>query len=180
MDLWFNNQKVSSIDIQPTTTIGQLKLTLENWLKPQGYTNYQIRVVFNNNTELPGIVFDSITYDQVNFHAQANLIKGGKIYVTATKQIKPVKILPTDPCVGQDVNILFSFEEGQGVVVGVYLDIEDALRFWVNNYVDDREMLLQQLHATRGRINYNNPDVREFLYEAMADDQFHLYNTEIQ
>lgn len=83
-DLYYNGVKVSTINILSTTTVNQLKQTLNNWLIPQGITNYTVRLFFNNNTELTQEVFMSNTYDGINFQVQANLLPGSKIYINST------------------------------------------------------------------------------------------------
>ena len=81
MDLYYNNQKVASIPISAGNTIGQVKKILSDWLVPQGVTNYTIRLLFNNGTELSTVVFESNQYDTMNFQAQTNLLNGGQIHV---------------------------------------------------------------------------------------------------
>lgn len=52
MDLYYNYQLLSTIPISRETTVGQFKKMMSDWLEPQGITNYVVRLLFNNNTEL--------------------------------------------------------------------------------------------------------------------------------
>ncbi len=81
MDLYYNGTKISSLAIVPTTTIRELKQTISNWLVPQGVTNYAIKVLFNDGSEVAKEVFATNTYDMVNFQIPANLLAGGQIHV---------------------------------------------------------------------------------------------------
>lgn len=94
MDLYYNENKVASLPISGGTTIGDLKQILSNWLVPQGVTNYTVRLFFNNGTELSAVVFQSNTYDAMNFAAQANLLNGGSVKVNteAPKAPSPAKV----------------------------------------------------------------------------------------
>ena len=92
MDLYYNNQLISSISVLPEHTIAQLKQTIKNWLYPQGITNYKIRLIFNGNTELSPIVFDTNQYDNINFESKSDILIGGKIYITlVTNNIIEIK-----------------------------------------------------------------------------------------
>ena len=88
MDLYYNDQKVASLPIEPTSTIGQVKEILRNWLTPQGVTKYTISLRFNNGTGLSTSVFEVDTYDAMDFQAQAELLTGGSIMVNVS-QINP-------------------------------------------------------------------------------------------
>ena len=81
MDLYYKNQKVSTIQLLPGHTVGMVKQILHNWLAPQGITDYNIRIFFNDGTELAPVVLNSSQYDNVNFHAQSSILTGGKIYI---------------------------------------------------------------------------------------------------
>lgn len=87
MDVVYNNTIVTKMDLAPTTTIGQLKSHLYNWLTPQGITIQSIELTFGNGTQLNPIVFTSNTYDKSNF--EGNVLTGGTITITG--------IAPGDP-----------------------------------------------------------------------------------
>ena len=98
MDLYYNNQKVSIINISPHHTVGQVKLLLHNWIAPQGVTNYNVRLFFSNNEELAPVVFTANTYDNINFHAQKDILTGGRVLITPITQPVPTQtpqIAPT-------------------------------------------------------------------------------------
>ncbi len=90
MDLYYNNQKVGGLPVDPITTIGQVKTILSDWLVPQGVANYTVRLVFNNGSELSSVVFTNDTYDAMNFQDQASLLPGGAIYVNTVPVPAPV------------------------------------------------------------------------------------------
>ena len=92
MDLYYDQQKVASLPVTPEFTIGQIKGILSNWLTPQGVTNYTVRLLFNNGTELSSVVFETNKYDNMNFQAQANLILGGSVYVSTVPVPSPANV----------------------------------------------------------------------------------------
>ncbi len=97
MDVYYNNQKVIIITISPHHTVGQVKLILHNWLAPQGVTNYNIRLFFSNTEELAPVVFTTNTYDNINFHAQKDILTGGRVFITTIIQPVPTQLPPIVP-----------------------------------------------------------------------------------
>ena len=97
MDLYYNDQKISQIPVVGQTTIGQIKKTLNDWLVPQGVTNYTIRLFFNNGTELSDVVFKTNTYDSSNFATQAGLLPGGSIRVNPVVAPQPAPVPVPQP-----------------------------------------------------------------------------------
>lgn len=87
MDLYYNDQKISTVPIIGQTTIGQIKKMISDWLVPQGITNYVVRLFFNNNTELSSVVFTTNTYDGSNLVAQEALLPGGSIRVNLVPSV---------------------------------------------------------------------------------------------
>ena len=83
MDLYYNDQKVSVLSIEPTSTVGQVKNILNDWLVPQGITNYNVKIIFNDGSELSPSVFQSDKYNNINFQQQALLLSGGSIHVNS-------------------------------------------------------------------------------------------------
>lgn len=86
MDLIFNNQKISTFSITPTTTVKIIKDTLNNWLIPQGIVNYSIRMILNNGVEISPVVFNTNTYDNIDFKSQYHMVNGGKIMILTKDQ----------------------------------------------------------------------------------------------
>jgi len=84
MEVYYNNQKVSTHSLDPSTTVGGIKKIIKDWLAPQGINNYEIILYFNNGTQLAPIVFQTNQYDNINFVAQSNLLPGSKLYVINT------------------------------------------------------------------------------------------------
>ncbi len=82
MDLYYNYRKVGSLPVDPTLTVRGLKMILNDWLRPQGITKYRVKFEFNNGTEVTPIVFEVDYYDHHNFVPYANLLPGGRIYIT--------------------------------------------------------------------------------------------------
>lgn len=95
MDLYYNEQKVASLPVTPEFTIGHIKTILRDWLTPQGVTQYSVRLLFNNGTELSSVVFETDTYNDMNFQAQATLLAGGSIHVLPVPQ--PKVVTPASP-----------------------------------------------------------------------------------
>lgn len=81
MDLFLNDQKITTMNINPDNSVGQIKQTLSNWLEPQGHTNYKIKLIFNNGAMLDSPVFSSGQYDNINFQNYTKLLNGGRILV---------------------------------------------------------------------------------------------------
>jgi len=90
MELHFDNQLISVIQISPEHTLGQLKRTINEWLIPQGVINYNIKVLFSDGSELSPIVFNSDDYDNTNFQAQKDILNG-KIFITTPTNIVEIK-----------------------------------------------------------------------------------------
>jgi hypothetical protein len=175
MNLWLNNIKVSTIGINPTTTIAVLKNTLVTWLDKEGYRNYSFKLIFNNGEELSPIVFTSNNYDAVDFQVQANLLEGSNMYITATKTALVTK--PLDPCVGKELNILYSEERRD--IVYITTNIEKLLRYWVENIAEDIGDLLETINAKDGVIDYGDADVRDYIYQAIEEGPYIIYMNSI-
>ena len=92
MDLYFNDAKISAMEIAPTTTIGQLKQTIDNWLVPQGVTKYTIALLFSNGAAMAKEVFAIDTYDGANFESQASFLNGGQIQVHSVIAPSPAPV----------------------------------------------------------------------------------------
>lgn len=82
MDLYYDGNKVSSIPIDATLTVGGLKKIINDWLIPQGIKDYSIKLVFNNGEEIAPVVFNTNNYDTVKFQAYSELLLGSSLYVT--------------------------------------------------------------------------------------------------
>ena len=169
MNLWLNDIKVSTIEINPTTTISVLKNTLVTWLDKEGYRNYTFKLIFNNGEELSPIVFTSNNYDAVDFQAQNNLIGGGNIYVTATKTITK----PANPCIGTELSILYSKVTRD--IIYITTNIDNLYRFWVENIEDDLEDLLETINAKNRVIYIKDPYVRDYIYQRIEEGPYIIY-----
>lgn len=73
MDLYFNDQKLSSMNINGMT-VAQLKQSIANWLVPQGFINYNIKLSLNNS-EISQEVFKTTNYDAFKFENAQGFIK---------------------------------------------------------------------------------------------------------
>lgn len=93
MDLYYNDQKIFVLPTNPLTTIGDIKKMLQDWLAPQGVINYEIKLYFNNGTQIAPVVFQTNQYDNINFLAQTTLLQGSKLYVINNPTIET---MPTD------------------------------------------------------------------------------------
>jgi hypothetical protein len=169
MNLWLNDIKVSTIEINPTTTISVLKNTLVAWLDKEGYRNYSFKLIFNNGEELSPIVFTSNNYDAVDFQAQNNLIGGSNIYVTATKAIAK----PANPCIGTELSILYSKVTSD--IIYITTNIDNLYRFWIENIEDDLEDLLETINAKNRVIYIKDPYVRDYIYQRIEEGPYIIY-----
>ena len=50
MDLYYNYQKLSTLNITPETKIKDIKKIISDWLVPQGIIKYVIQLKLNNCT----------------------------------------------------------------------------------------------------------------------------------
>lgn len=96
-DLYFNGTKITQVPIVGTTTVGELRQTINNWLVPQGVTEYTIKIILKEGTVIPEVVFQSDTYNAINFQAQVALLPGGSIQVNQPVPIKVNTPNPTQP-----------------------------------------------------------------------------------
>ena len=89
MDLYYNKQKISQIPLVSTTTIGELKQNIENWLIPQSVTKYTIRIFFSDKSELSPEVLNTNSYDHITFESRSHLLNGS-VYVQPEVQVVQV------------------------------------------------------------------------------------------
>ena len=82
VDIYYNGIKTSQINIKPDTTVGKLKRSIIDWLRPQNIHNYTLRMIFNNREELNPIVFDTFDYDDVDFSSRVNQLNGSVLIIT--------------------------------------------------------------------------------------------------
>ncbi len=82
MDLYYNGEKITTLNIQPQNTIGYLKKVIGDWLEPQGITNYTIHVDLNNNSQLSQVVFSDNKYNGMDLTSVKDYLKGSKIHIT--------------------------------------------------------------------------------------------------
>ena len=82
MDIFFNNVKVSTHDNINQYTLGGLKDKISQWLHPQGYTEYNLVLIFNDNTSLSSEVFNDPSYDNIPLSNYSDLLIGSKLYIT--------------------------------------------------------------------------------------------------
>lgn len=197
MDLYFNNQKVSKLPIVPESTIGNVKKYIYDWLNPQGFTNYNIKLVFGNKTELSPVVFTNNNYDNVNFIQYKNVLKGGSIYITSV-QTQPTHInknpkVVNNPCKGKTVYVLSNQPYGdQDITSRVYSDISGLLEYYyrtemMNEY--EAEFGIAQAHTpwkltASGnnilpgfQIDYNNEGVRQYILNEIDENNWYQIST---
>ncbi|GAH15572.1 unnamed protein product [marine sediment metagenome] len=91
MDLYFNDAKISTIEITSLTTIGQVK-QMVSFALPKNVTNYTISLLFSDGTALTKEVFAVDTYNGANFKTYASFLNGGQIQVySAVTPITAIK-----------------------------------------------------------------------------------------
>ena len=86
MNLHYNNQFVSTLDVSRENTIGQIKKLLNDWLVPQGVTNYTIQLQYNDGRFLAPVVFETNKYD-ANLVGPSELLTGGYIFITRVNRV---------------------------------------------------------------------------------------------
>ena len=134
MDLYLNQVKISVLPIQANTTIGQLKKSFKDWLI---ISNYIVRLIFNNGTELSPVVFLNNNYDAVDFSAQKDLSKGGSIYISVT----PTKVTQIEPC-PKNVYIVIN-ESERYAAVSAHKSLDGAIEYildQIGRWEDEDEM----------------------------------------
>lgn len=94
MNLWINEQKISSMSIEPLHTVGQVKKSLNDWLISQSILKYNVRLFFHDKLELNRDVFKSEKYDGITFQSKADQLNGN-IYITEGNKIVKITGDPT-------------------------------------------------------------------------------------
>ncbi len=92
MNIYVDDVAVAKLEAKLTTTIAELKQTIDNFLRQQNITKYTIELRFNDGVMLNPIVFETNTYDLVNFQQHANQIDGAYIIVRTSKTLPPAKL----------------------------------------------------------------------------------------
>ena len=175
MDLYYNGQKLSSLNIDPTMTVGSLKNILRNWLVPQGVTNYTVGLRFNNNTDLAPVVFESNQYDNINFVNYTPLLNGGSIFITTVRQPDPTP--PTQPT-GNEYWVLAKIRTSN--MGDVKADIH---LFTTRERMDNRVLEYTRQYNTDGNDLVDIRDIIEYgeMYDGASLDLFnHLYSRTIK
>jgi len=111
MDLYYNSEKISVLPIKENTKIKEIKKILRDWLHPQGVTEYNVRLFFNDDTELAPIVFETNEYDDLDFSSHSKIFSGSKLFVDPplASQIDYLSKLPVDIFIKQITYLPFSY-----------------------------------------------------------------------
>ncbi len=91
MDVWFNNNKVTSLPLKDGLVIKDIKNMISDWLVPQGIVNYDVRLIINKKKELDPIVFNTSNYDN-----KLLLSKFIDIYISESIKLDNNKLLNYD------------------------------------------------------------------------------------
>ena len=73
MDLYYNGQKLSTMSIEGMT-VAQLKKSLNDWLVPQGFSPYSVKMTLNQ-VEISPIIFETNNYDTIKFEQSQGSIR---------------------------------------------------------------------------------------------------------
>ena len=169
MDIYYNNKKVSTLDIRPESTIGGLKSSLKNWLEPQGITDYITKLQFSNKSELSPLVFTTDQYDNMNFQNKKDLLKGGKIFI-----ITPVKQKISKE---KHIYVLYNIFRGKNFDYASDILI-DVLQWYMDHYIldqypDSPEDIMKDYNLPYP-IDYNNPNHRQRIIDNINDGDINI------
>lgn len=117
MDVFVNGVHLTTHEIKPETTIGQMKILLH---PHQG--DSKIKLTFSDGTILDPVVFETTTYDAVNFVQYSNVFKGSRLDITK--------------------NLIWSaiITNVNGMTVDLYMKKSDAMLFLYNSYTENYDM----------------------------------------
>lgn len=146
VELYYNNQKISDITVLPSNTIAQIKMLIYNWLAPQGIINYNIKLIFNNGSELDPIIFNTNTYDNVNFTVQSKLLPGAKLLINHTT----VKNLPPDL-----ISMIYEFAEDEELAKLCMLNKDFSTKicnssFWIKKIINRFGLTPEEIIKNKG------------------------------
>ena len=81
MELYYNDVKISSVNILPLHTVGQVKQTLYLWSIKNKVLHYDVKMFFGDGSQLAPVVFNTNMYDMCNFESKAEFLDG-QVYVS--------------------------------------------------------------------------------------------------
>ena len=81
-----------TFNLLPTTTIGDLK----EYIKGKGYNPTAVQLKLGDGTLISPIVFNTDTYDKVNFHQYKSKLKGSILIIDPGKNIDQGKNIETN------------------------------------------------------------------------------------
>ena len=153
--------------------MGQLKKILSDWLIPQGVTNYTIKLLFNNGTELSNVVFQSNTYDNIDFKAQANLLLGGSIRVEV-----PVVPIPATAAKFEPTELIYVARYDDDDLAG-FRTLESAYE-WLVYRIVEAGIELKQIGLSEP-VNYKDNEVQRIIDDYLAEfyDEDMLFTIDI-
>ena len=163
MDIIVNGNKITTLEIVPTTTIREFKSSFRNWLKNQGYDKYDIQVVFNDGNQLSQIVLDSDTYDKNTFESHGDKLHGGKIIITVPEVVREINNT-------KYVYVYYDHDNAEALFAS--FTKEGALKQWME-YLGNEDDLKSMLDVDE--LDLSDPETQDFLIENMSDNRSYLY-----
>lgn len=197
MDLYFNNQKITKIELSPESSVANFKKRISDWLVPQGHSKYSIRMLLNNNVELSPEIFKSNLYDNVSFIDYKNLLNGGSTYIISTPNIQKKETPRKDEnvmkqetprkdensCQGKMVYVLYKLRSAEA---RVFETLRGAITFWATEtQLEDVEELDTMYMPPGVSLEQNRmggydeelQDVEDILYRILDRGEYTLSNT---
>ncbi len=181
MDLYFNGTKHSTIPVVATTTIGEIKKTIRDWLLPQGIAEYKTELRFNDGTMLNPIVFSIYTYDNTNFQDHAHQINGSIISISAQKA---TLVPPRTPKQKKHIYVLFNPDRLDTHFDYVSESKVDVLRWYMDNYIlnqyPDSPEDIERDYDLRYPLNYSNPQTLSDIEDIIRDTDIYLIEGDVE
>ena len=159
---------VNDINVQPTTTIKELKEMINPHLLT--LNDSQIKFIFNDGQELDPIVWKSNSYDNIDFKAQTKLLDGAKIYITGQPKVK----LSVYMLLQEEHDILYAST-----------DQSKVLKYFVDNHIRDTgfetiDEMMTELYGVDQPFDYDNSVHTKDLKDAIAEAHYFFMETKLQ
>ena len=171
MNIYIDKILLGKLNVVPETTIYSLKQIIYSWLYKQGINSYNIEVIFNDGIKLAPVIFETNTYDAVNFKEYDDKLKEGIINITTIYKEPPKKNL-------KKYYIVYDPREKGNTFKFSSANYKDALKWVVDNEIlndyrqIDGHINYKQVYEDlklNYPIDYNNPTVIEEIDEILAN-----------
>lgn len=156
----FNFQLV----ISPTTTIKDLKTSIVEQLSDAyDLEHFYTKLTFGNGVELLPFVFDTNTYDTVNFAQYSDILPGTKIQLTDKPSTRVYMLLSTGDPSDLDPVLITS------------LKLENVLKFWVREILYEENVETFLARHNLSEVNYKDHAFIRAFTDEMDSDEYYLF-----